>query len=218
MSIGIGENLGKSFGFAKDATFGHIGRWIGMAVLYLIPIVDFIVTGMFLKIFRKEEVDFSNAGKSFVQGLLAFIIQLIYMIIPLILGMVLLGASLIPAITTGGVAGVANAITGGLSIASLIITLVVAIIFALIMTPAIVSFARGGFGDAFKFSNIFAMIGKVGWGKYILSIIVLFLVLLVVGVVLGFICLIPILGLIVFILAMPFIQIWTYKFWDNLFE
>lgn len=218
MSIGIGENLGKSFGFAKDATFGHIGRWIGMSILYLIPIVDFIVVGMFLKTFRKEEVDFSNAGKSFVQGLLATIIEIIYMLIPFILALILGFASIIPMIATGGMSGIAGALTGGLSIVSIIIVLVVAIIFALIMTPAIVSFARGGFGDAFKFSNLFAMIGKVGWGKYILSIIVLALVFLVVGIVLGLIALIPILGWIVMILAMPFIMLWNFKFWDNLFE
>lgn len=217
MSIGIGDALGKSFGFAFDSTFKHIGRWIGMAVLLCIPIVNWIVMGMFLKVYRNEEPDFSNAGKSFVQGLLALIISIIYFLIPFILAMILGVAALLPAIFSGA-SDIGTAITGGLGIVSTIIIVVVSIIFYLIFTPAMINFARKGFGAAFAFGDIFAMIGKLGWGKYILAILLLFVVFIILGIVLGLIMLIPIIGLIIFILALPILYLIQYKYWGALFE
>lgn len=200
MSIGLGENIGKSFGFAFENTVKHIGRWLGMTILLLIPIVNFIVVGMFLKVFRNEEPDFSNAGKSFVQGLLATIISIIYCIVPTIIIVVcsLLG-------TVGAVIG-------------LVVGIILYIIIAIILIPAFVNFARNGFGAAFKFGELFGMIGKLGVGKYILAIILLALVGFVIGIVLGLIGLIPVLGWIVLLLATPILSLFEVKYWANLFE
>ena len=98
MSVGLIENVGKSFGYAVDNTLKKILRWIGLTIVMCIPIVNFIAMGLFLKVFRGEEPDFSNAGKSFIQGLLLFIISIIYMIIPIIAFVILGGASFITAI------------------------------------------------------------------------------------------------------------------------
>lgn len=220
MSIGIGDALGKSFGFAFENTFKHIGRWLGMAILMCIPIVNLIVMGMFLKVYRNEEPNFSNAGKSFVQGLLSAIIGIIYFIIPFIIAMVLGVASLLPVIASAGtdVGAIGAALTGGIGIVSMIIIIVVSILFFLIFTPAIVNFARNGFGAAFKFGEIFGMIGKLGWGKYILAILLLIVVMALIGLVLGLIAIIPIIGWIIIILAMPIIYLVEYKYWGLLFE
>ena len=39
MSIGIGDNLGKSFGFAKDSLVGKWLNWLLLIIVTIIPIV-----------------------------------------------------------------------------------------------------------------------------------------------------------------------------------
>ena len=207
MTIGIGNNLTGSFGYAKDKVMGNIGNWILLIILTIIPIVDFIAIGTYLKIYRGEDPKVEHIGKSFVDGFLAFVIGFIYMIIPMIIIMVTLGSSF-----AGIMAGSAAAIGGAM--VGLMISTIVCILFGLVLTPAVVNFARKGFGAAFKFGEIFGMIGKAGWINYILSIIV-------VGVIFGIISLlgmIPFIGWLIMIIILPFLTIWSSKFWANLFE
>ena len=85
MSIGIGENLTGSFGYAKDKLMGSIGNWILLIILTIIPIVNFIAMGTYLKVYRGEDPKVENIGKSFVEGLLVLIIAFLYMLIPTII-------------------------------------------------------------------------------------------------------------------------------------
>lgn len=222
MSIGIGQNISESLGFTTNSTVKHIGRWFGMGILLCIPIVNFIVLGMFLKALRNEEVNFSDVGKSFVQGLLATIITIIYLLIPTIIFMILGGAGFM----TGVLAGDFNVALGG-ALIGIVISSIIAIIFSLVSTPALVRYARTGqFGSAFQFSEIFAMIKKLGWGKYILAIIVLcivaFIMALIVGLIFGVIAIIPIVGLLIAailsFLIDPFFLIFCVRYCGNLFE
>ena len=188
MSIGIGDNLGKSFGFAKDSLVGKWLNWLLLIIVTIIPIVNFIGMGTYLKIFRGEKPEVSGIGKSFVDGLLAVVIGIIYMIIPAIIG----------------------AIVGGLGVIGSIISVIVYLLFALIALPATVAFAKNGFGAAFAFGDHFAKIGKIGWVQYIIA----FLVMAVIAGVLGAICaMIPVIGWI----FLPFVCILSMKYCANLF-
>jgi hypothetical protein len=207
MSIGIGENLTGSFGYAKDNLWGKFGNWILLIILTIIPIVNFIAVGTYLKIYRGEDPKVENIGKSFVDGLLALIIAFIYMIIPTIIFVVVCGAAF-AGLASGSVAALAGAGIGG------IICLIIFILFGLIMTPALINFARKGFGAAFSFGTIFGMIGKAGWLKYIVSIIVIGIIFAIIGL-LGAI---PFVGWLIMLIIYPFLIIWACKFWANLFE
>ena len=207
MSIGIGDNLSESFGYAKDKLVGSIGNWILLIILTIIPIVNFIAIGTYLKIFRGEDPKVENIGKSFVDGILAFIILFIYLLIPIfIFSMVMWTA--VSGLTTDSTATLIGAGIGG------IIWLIIFILFGLILTPALINFARNGFGAAFKFGEIFGMISKAGWLNYILAIIVLGIIF---GL-LGLLEMIPYVGWLIMIIIFPFLTIWVSKFWTNLFE
>ncbi|MBO5368098.1 DUF4013 domain-containing protein, partial [Methanocorpusculum sp.] len=95
MSIGLIDNVGDSFKFAFDHTAKKILRWIGLSIVFWIPIVQFLAIGIFMKVYRGEEPDFTNAGKSFIQGLLMFIAEIVYALIPslIIILCAMLGAS-----------------------------------------------------------------------------------------------------------------------------
>ncbi|HJJ42100.1 MAG TPA: DUF4013 domain-containing protein [Methanocorpusculum sp.] len=213
MSVSIIKNLESSLSYAFENTFKKLGRWLGLSVLLVIPILNLIPYGIFLKIYRDEAPDFSNAGKSFVQGLLYFVISMIYLIIPLILIIV---SSIIAAIPDAGVSLVSSII---LFAAALIILLLI----SLILSPAVIKYARSEkFTDAFKLGEIFAMISKAGWGKYIISIIVIIIVSMLLTAIPQALSFIPTAGIyICFILSAliePFLTIFEFRFLGNLFE
>lgn len=156
-------------------------------------------------------------GKSFVDGLLALIIGIIYMIIPIILTIVIsVGMFTISSVTTvtpmstmSAMSPVVPVVTTGVGFALMfgliLLCIIVTFLFALFAKPAVVNFARNGFGAAFHFGEIFRMISKAGWLKYILSLILICLM-------------IPILGWVILIFIMPFLYFWGAKYLANLFE
>ena len=188
MSIGIGDNLGKSFGFAKDSLIGKWLNWLLLIIVTIIPIVNFIGNGIYLRIYRGEEPVVKNIGKAFIDGLLLCVIGIIYMIIPAIV----------------------DVLVGGLGLVGSIISLIVTLAFVLILLPAEYAFAQKGFGAAFAFGDHFAKIKKIGWGQYILSVLVFFIVVAILG---SIAVLIPVIGWI----FLPFVFIFSMKFVANLF-
>ena len=188
MSIGIGDNLGKSFGFAKDSLVGKWLNWLLLIIVTIIPIVNFIGMGTYLKIFRGEKPEVSGIGKSFVDGLLAVVIGIIYMIIPAIIG----------------------AILGFLGVVGSIIAAIVSFFFMLLLIPALIGFAKGGFGAAFAFGDNIKKIGKIGWVQYILAVLVIAIIAGVLG---AICCMIPVIGWI----FLPFVSIFAAKYCANLF-
>ncbi|ABN07115.1 hypothetical protein Mlab_0945 [Methanocorpusculum labreanum Z] len=227
MSIGIGENLTASFGFTKEKLGGNIGTWLILSILNIIPIVNWIVYGAYVKVLRGGDPDLNNMGKSFVDGLLALIIGLIYMIIPIILivlvsvGMFTVSsvATITPMSSMSPMSQVMPVVTTGAGFALMfgliILCIIVAFLFALFAKPAVVNFARNGFGAAFRFGEIFRMISKAGWLKYILSLILFWFIF---GAIILVCLMIPIIGWILLIFIMPFLYCWGSKYLANLFE
>ncbi|WP_319378272.1 DUF4013 domain-containing protein [uncultured Methanocorpusculum sp.] len=229
MSIGIGDNLTASFQFSKEKLGGNIGTWLILSILNIIPIVNWIVYGVYVKVLRGDDPDLENMGKSFVDGLLALIIGLIYMIIPIILiVLVSVGMFTVGSVTTTAVTPMSSmspmsqvmpVVTTGAGFALMfgliILFIIVAFLFALFAKPAVVNFARNGFGAAFRFGEIFRMISKAGWLKYIVSLILFWFIF---GAIILVCLMIPILGWILLIFIMPYLYCWGSKYLANLFE
>ena len=217
--VGLIQNVGESlkYGFAQCYTDGIKGflRMLALLVLSIIPIAFFIPMGIFLKVFKGEKPDFTNAGQSFIRGLLFFIIALIYMLIPIILLAIFGGLGLIPALFGGDIGAVAGAATGSVGI---IIALIAAVLLLIVAIPAEINFARNGFAAAFKFSEIFGMIAKAGVAKYILSYIILIIVDIIIAVILGLLLNIPVAGVIIAILVAIPLTLFGYRYWANRFE
>ncbi|HJJ31604.1 MAG TPA: DUF4013 domain-containing protein, partial [Methanocorpusculum sp.] len=212
--VGIFENVGASFKFGFRECYGDgfkgFLRMLALFITCIIPIVFFIPMGIFLKVFRGEKPDFTGAGKSFIRGLLSFVIALIYMLIPIILFAIFGGLALIPAMAGGNAGEIGAAILGSIGI---IVAIIAAVILGFVAVPAEVNFARNGFGAAFRFSEIFGMISKAGFGKYILSYIVLIIITLIIYFILSLICVIPVIGIIILILVTIPLALFEYKFW-----
>ncbi len=188
MSIAIGDNLTQSFEFAKEKLGGNIGTWLILSILNIVPIVNWIVYGAYVNVLRGGAPDLDNMGKSLVDGLLALIIGIIYMIIPIILtifisvGMFTISSvtTVTPMSTMSSMSPVVPVVTTGAGFALMfgliILCIIVAFFFALFAKPAVVNFARNGFSAAFRLGEIFGMISKAGWLKYIVSLILFWLI------------------------------------------
>ncbi|WFN33814.1 DUF4013 domain-containing protein [Methanogenium sp. S4BF] len=213
--MGIGDNLGESFEYAKEALVGKWVRWILLIIISIIPIVDFILYGYTIRVLRgtKPAPELEDYVQLFIDGLLYFIISVIWMIPAIIVAVILIGGSI-------GVAMASDPAVAGAAIAGmglgLLITMIVAILCGLFATIGIVRFARmEKFGEAFAFGAIKDKIGEIGWVNYIIALIVMGIV---VGVIYFVLALIPIIGWLLMFIMIPFLAIFSSRFICNLYD
>ena len=196
--MGIGDNLGASFEYAKEALLGKWVRWILLAFIGIIPIVQFILYGYMVRVLRgiKPAPELGDYLQLFIDGLLYFIIALIWMIPAFIVAMII------------------GFVSDG--IVAMLIAFIVAILCGLFAYIGIVRFARmEKFGEAFAFGAIMEKIAAIGWVNYILALIVLGVVI---GVVVFILMLIPIVGWILLFILMPFFVILQARYISNLYD
>ncbi|HMA04976.1 MAG TPA: DUF4013 domain-containing protein [Methanomicrobiales archaeon] len=200
----IGKILNDSLGYAKDAVWEKWVRWL---LLIISSIIFPLILGYELEVYRgkKPAPEPTNWGGLFIDGIKLFIIELIYLIPTFIVLFLTVGAAAL-AVTSPAVA---MAMWGTFA-AGIIITLVIAFITGLFLAIGAIRFARTGrMGEAFNFSAILEKIGKIGWGSYILALIVVAVVAGVIGFILS---VIPIIGILLVLIAAPALAIFSARF------
>jgi hypothetical protein len=158
-----------------------------LTIISIIPIVNFMSAGYMLRIIKwtfagmDEVPGFDDLGELFIDGIKILIVSIVYMIVPLIIYFV----ALLPLMLSDP--SNPSALLSGITIVILLIDILVAIIFALVLYPAIVNMALydSELGAAFRFSEILDRIKSIGWGNYILWIIAIIITSAIVGVILG---------------------------------
>jgi hypothetical protein len=218
--MGIGEYISGSFRYGSETLIGKWGRWI---LLIIGSIIFPLIMGYTLRVMKGESTPpaSDHIGGMFIDGIKVFIIGIVYMIIPLIIGIILF-------ILSGGLGALTmmgmnvtnpNAYFGlligtfGLSFA---IFLIIAFISGLFEIIGIVQFARSGkMGSAFHFSEILTKISSIGWVKYIVALIVLMIIILVIEIILG---LIPIIGWLITLILSPYFSIVGGRYYSLLYD
>ena len=200
-----GNLISRSLDYTKEALWGEWGRWLILVILSLIQTFTLflipLASGYIVRVLsgRRPAPDVNQWGRLFVDGWKLNIITLIYLIPVILVLAVFGGVAAISAIAARGLdnpdvwaSAVAAAVTG------IVIAAVVWVIISFISMFAIVRFAHtGSFLQAFSFGAIFSHIGRIGWGSWIVAVIILALIGLVYAVVTGLIISIPIVGWIV---------------------
>lgn len=218
--MGIGELLSDSFGYANEGLFGKWVRWI---ILIIASIIFPLIMGYSLRI-MKGTTPAPEPGEylgMFIDGIKMLIIEIVYMIIPIIIGVAIFalsggfGSAAMFGMNVENPAAYMGMLLASFGI-SMIIFIIVAFIFSLFAIIGMVRFARtGSMGQAFAFGEITNTIGKIGWGSYLIALIVLFIVIFIIYAVLG---LIPVIGSIINLIIAPYIVMMTSRYYSLIYD
>lgn len=169
-----GTLIGNSYAYVKEGIIDKVNKWLLLMIATLILTLPLM--GYIMNVYRgtNPAPEVENWMKLFVDGILLFIVGIIYAIPVIILEFLTIGATFATAMTENPAAMMTGMAGAGILAVLLII---VAIIIAIISPIGIIRFARtGNFGEAFNFGEIIATIKKIGWLAYILALIVVAIV------------------------------------------
>ncbi|MFA4876851.1 MAG: DUF4013 domain-containing protein [Methanoregula sp.] len=204
----FGTLVGEAFGYAKE---GLIGKWVKWILLLIATIILMLpLMGYTLRIYRGEKPapEVNQWGTLFIDGIKYLIISLIYAI-PVIIIFILSFGPLFMDIASGHIEKITPgaALTAG---GGLILLIIVGFIIALFEYIGIIRFARtGSMGEAFNFGAISAHIGKIGWGSYIVALIIMMIILGIIEMILS---LIPLIGTLLVFLLLPLIVMFQARY------
>jgi hypothetical protein len=219
----IGAMLGDAYEYTKEALVGHWMRWL---ILLVGTIIFPIILGYTVLVYRGERTppDPQDWVAVFVDGIKLFVVQLIYALPVLVINLVLNMLVLMPVTATSGPGGTpSEPISGalvGAAVLIFVVLAVVSILVSLISMMASVRFARtDSIGEAFNFSAILAHIGRIGWGSYIIALIVLYVVLFAVVVVLTVLGVLTLgLGFLLFLALAPAFSIFVARYVTQIYD
>lgn len=156
----------------------------------------------------------SGYGRLFADGIRYIAIQIVYSIPVIIIIAVTIGSVLMSAVSKGLFSSAPNPadlvpVLGSL-FAGILIALVVGFIIGLFAIIGVVRFARTGrMGEAFHFHGIVDTIRRIGWGSYILALIVVVVIVVIVEIIVG---IIPYIGGILQLIVSPFIAVFHSRY------
>ena len=207
-----GNMLGESFSYAKDAVWG---KWVQWILLAISTIIFPLIMGYMVRIYSgvKPAPEADNWVGMFIDGLKLLVIGIIYAI-PVF---IIMAIFTIPAILAGG-NGDSMLALGSLGI-GMIVMFIVAIIISLISAIGMIRFAqKDSVGQAFAFGAILEHIGRIGWGSYIIALIVLWIVGIVFSVITTILSAIPIIGWLIMLFLYPVWTIFAARYMTLIYE
>ena len=223
-----GSAVSEAFDYAKDALWGKWTRWI---LLIISSIIFPLIMGYAVRIFRGEKPapELNDWGSMFVDGLKYFVICLIYAI-PLIIVLLL---SFMPMVTVIAAEGPTLAQSGQVApymsetMASALSTMLVGIgimfilgiIIGIFELIGLIRFARmNSMKEAFNFGAILDHIGKIGWGTYILALIIYVILSVIYGCIISVFMAIPAVGWILFLVTLPLWMIFLSRYLVHVYD
>ncbi len=204
----IERMFSESFEYTKECL---VGKWVKWILLIVCSIIFPLIYGYTVRILRgtTPAPELEDWVGLFIDGIKLLIIGFIYMIPVILVLMLSVGAGTLGYMGKGDF----SFIGFGTAIAGLGISAIIALIIGLIAVIGGVRFARtGSMGEAFNFRVILDTIEGIGWGNYILALIVLYIVLFIVSFVIAMITAIPIIGWIINIFMAPAISVFQARY------
>ena len=207
-AVAVSPGMVETMSYTAGTDMMLSGLFIGgmLAVILVSTVVmliaSFFMSGFILRVYRgEEELNFKNLGKMFWQGVVYFVIMFIYFIPYSIVSELLMYGPIWN--------------TGYLIIISCI-NIFLCIFSTVLAINAGIRYAKEGrFGAAFHLGKICSIVGNIGWLRY-LGHIILFMI--IIGAVELIFMMVPFVGILLLIVALPFIMIFQAKFLTNLYE
>lgn len=217
-----GDMLGEAFDYAKEAFWEKWTRWL---LLIISTIIFPLMAGYTMEVYRgkKPAPEPTDWVKLFIDGIKLIVAGLIYALPVIAVILVSGGVALIGAIMKAPSPNAAypQSILPfiGLFLVGFVIAVILAFIIALFACFGMVRLARTDtFKEAFNFGAILESIRRIGWGSYILALIIIWVVSAVLVLILNVITAIPILGWIIWIIFIPVITIFEARYIATLYD
>ena len=201
-----GTVISRSFEYTKDALVGKWMQWVILAVLSLVQGLTLslipLLNGYTVRILsgKTPAPEIDDWARLFVDGWKMNIISLVYMLPAILVFLVFGGLGAIGMLASEAAGGDPAAMSAAVMslIGGALIAVVGAVVLCFIALFAILRFAHtDSLGEAFNFSAIFAHIGRIGWGTWIIAVIVLIIIAAIYGFVVGLLGAIPFIGFII---------------------
>jgi len=180
--------------------------FIVLTVIY-VKFVALIYNGYSLSIMKDTISDLDADLPEFdwvtnlVDGLKVLLLNIVYMIVPVIVGVIL---ALIMGVSFNQVASYNSAALTSAMFFVQTITSILAILFTLLAMIAMARLAETGkLSSIIEFEKIFETISNIGWGNYIVWFIIFYILIMLIAFVTSLINFIPFIGTVIFVLIVP---------------
>ena len=213
--------ISDSFGYAKEAIWG---RWVRWLLLLVSTIIFPFMYGYTVRVMSgtKPAPELQGWIGLFIDGIKLIVITIVYSIPLMILTVLPFALYFIPVsmtVTTPGT-GSAPGLSPELGIfvflAIFVIFILAAIIIGILSTFAAVRFSRTGkLREAFRVGTLIRHVGRVGWIRCFVALLVMGIVVSITVII---IVLIPLVGLVLVFLLMPGFIIFSARFVALLYE
>ena len=193
-------------------------HWDQIAVIVALSILfSFFLSGYLVRVYRgaKPAPDFGDWGRLLIDGLKLQIVGFVWFLPALI---VFLCAVAIVVIMIGS-QGSGSLFLLLLLLVLLIAGIIVLVLVALLSVMGIIRFARtGSMAEGLRYSAIMDLIGKIGWGNYIVALIVLVAVGFAFGIIIMVLSFIPFIGWIANPVLTPLLTVFSARYYTLLYD
>ena len=181
-------------------------------------LLSFFLAGYVVRIYRgaKPAPDFDTWGGLFLDGLKMSIVTFIWFLPLGIVLLFVLGLAFV---------GMASGSTGsmglflGLLLLAILIEIIICVIIVLFSTMGVIRFARtGSIREGLRYSKISEHIGKIGWGQYVIALVILFVAMIIFGVIGMILSLIPYIGWVTQLIITPLFTVFAARYYTLVYE
>lgn len=200
--------------WVKTILIGGVLSLFSFLLLPILPVYGYLVLVIRNRLEDEPEPPtFDDWGDLFVDGLRALVVMIAYMLVPMIVGTITVGGSIV-ALATGTEAGAAAGL-GGLFL-GFMLTVALALLFGYVAAGAFVNFVReDSIAAAFDFGTIRAVVTQ---REYAVAWLLSVAVLIGASIVTGFLNVIPFLGAIVGAFVLFYVEIAAARLWTDGFS
>lgn len=181
----IDRMMRDAYSFTRTALADQPARWIALAILWVVPVLNLVAAGYLARVFggENEPPDLDDIGQLFVDGLRLAAVSIVYLIGISFIVLLIAGGTLL---VVGGMAvledpfvdfSILGLVLAFMSIGVFYLLVAIAsvaiIAFSLIYFMALVRAARTrSIGQAFAVGEILEQVREIGWLNY-LSVLLL---------------------------------------------
>jgi len=186
--MGLSDDLNQAAQYT-GSIFQRLGELLILIIVSIIPIVDFIAIGYYARIVRdapssKKAPKLEGYGDMFIEGLKIFVAAIIWAIIIAVIS-IIIAIPFIAAAFLSNLTNLGNLLSPGWIFAFgsfIAIFVVIAFLLGIFAVMGVIHMVKTkSFGKAFAFGEIFKMIGKIGWLRYLAFFVAFFVAAAIVG-------------------------------------